>query len=278
MREYANAKLNLCLNVVGKREDGYHELEMIMVPLDLHDTLVVELAEETTLTSEVPLPMDRSNTIIKAIEVMRKHFRFTEQFAIQLTKRIPMQAGLAGGSSDGAAMLRCLNQLLNLNLSIEQLAQIGKEVGADVPFCVYNCPAIVKGIGEQVTPFHFPQEYHVLLIKPEQGVSTKEAFARLQFETMIHPDCEQLKEALLQQDHEKIQRSMQNTLEASAFEIVPVIRKIKQECLDYGFPYVLMSGSGSTVFALSESEDFVQQAYHSFKNQYDFVVKTRIKG
>lgn len=278
MKEFANAKLNLCLNVVGKRLDGYHELEMIMVPLDLHDTLVVEVADETTLVSDVDMPMDRSNTIIKAIDVMRKHFGFTENFAIHVTKRIPMQAGLAGGSSDGAAMLRCINQLLRLNVSLEELAQIGKEIGADVPFCVYNCPAIVKGIGEKVTPFHFPQDYHVLLIKPEEGVSTKEAFGRLNFDTAIHPDCELLKRALLNQEDTEIAKYMQNTLEASAFELVPIIREIKEECLSYGFPYVLMSGSGSTVFALSENEDFVENAYKHFENRYNFVVKTRIKG
>lgn len=277
MIEKANAKLNLCLNVKSRRSDGYHELEMIMVPLTLHDTLEVEIADKTSLESNVDMPMNTSNTIIKAIEVMRKHFSFKEHFKIKVDKQIPMQAGLAGGSSDGAAMLRCINALLGLHISIEQLANIGKEIGADVPFCVYNQPAIVKGIGEQIETFALPIAYHVLLIKPKEGVSTKLCFESLDLDTAIHPDCHQLKIALLNKDEEKMKMWMQNTLESSAFKILPKIESIKATLIDYGFPYVLMSGSGSTVFALCESEAFVDQAYQTFKKSYDFVAKTQIK-
>lgn len=277
MIELANAKLNLCLNVKSRREDGYHELEMIMVPLGLHDTLEVEIAKETTLESNVDMPMDSSNTIIKAIEVMRKHYNFKENFKIVVDKRIPMQAGLAGGSSDGAAMLRCINQLLGLNIDIETLAQIGKEIGADVPFCVYNQPAIVKGIGEKIETFTLPTNYYVLLVKPKEGVSTKLCFESLDLTTAVHPDCHALVDALLANDHQKIAYSMQNTLESSAFKILPKIEDIKNELIEYGFPYVLMSGSGSTVFALSESKEFVDNAFAKYCDCYDFVEKTQIK-
>ena len=277
MIELANAKLNLCLNVKSRREDGYHELEMIMVPLTLHDTLEVELAEKTTLTSNVEMPMDSSNTIIKAIEVMRKHYNFKENFRICVDKKIPMQAGLAGGSSDGAAMLRCINQLLNLNIDIETLAAIGKEIGADVPFCVYNTPSIVKGIGEKIETFTMPVAYHVLLVKPKEGVSTKLCFESLDLSHAVHPDCHALKDALVNKDEGKIAECMQNTLESSAFKILPKIEDIKNELIHYGFPYVLMSGSGSTVFALSESQEFVEKAYSKYCNCYDFVEKTQIK-
>lgn len=277
MIEYANAKLNLCLNVKSRREDGYHELEMIMVPLEVHDTLEVELADETTLTSNVDMPMDSSNTIIKAIEVMRKHYNFKENFKICVDKKIPMQAGLAGGSSDGAAMLRCINELLQLNIDVETLASIGKEIGADVPFCVYNTPSIVKGIGEKIETFDMPIAYHVLLVKPQEGVSTKLCFESLDLSNAIHPDCHLLKDALMQKDHNEIAMHMQNTLESSAFKILPKIEDIKNELIQYGFPYVLMSGSGSTVFALSESKEFVEKAYNKYCDCYHFVEKTQIK-
>lgn len=277
MLERANAKLNLCLNVKSRRDDGYHELEMIMVPLELHDTLEVEVADKTTLTSNVDMPLDSSNTIIKAIEVMRKHYGFTENFKIHVDKKIPMQAGLAGGSSDGAAMLRCINALLDLDLDIETLARIGKEIGADVPFCVYNTPAIVKGIGEKIETFTMPKNYYVLLVKPKEGVSTKLCFESLNLETAIHPDCHALKDALVNEDANEIHKHMQNTLESSAFVILPKIEDIKNELIQYGFPYVLMSGSGSTVFALSEDKEFVEKAYTKYCDSYDFVVKTQIK-
>ena len=277
MLEKANAKLNLCLNVKSRREDGYHELEMIMVPLDLHDTLEVEVADKTTLTSNVDMPLDSSNTIIKAIEVMRKYYGFTENFKINVDKKIPMQAGLAGGSSDGAAMLRCINELLHLNLDVETLARIGKEIGADVPFCVYNTPAIVKGIGEKIETFTMPKNYYVLLVKPKEGVSTKLCFESLNLETAIHPDCHALKDALVNEDADEIHKHMQNTLESSAFVILPKIEDIKNELIQYGFPYVLMSGSGSTVFSLSEDKEFVEKAYVKYCDSYDFVVKTQIK-
>ena len=278
MREYANAKLNLCLNVKSRRSDGYHELEMIMVPLTLHDTLDVEIADEMSLISNVDMPMDTSNTIIKAVEVMRKHFGFQESFAIRVDKCIPMQAGLAGGSSDGAAMLRCINELLQLHISIEDLAQIGKEIGADVPFCVYNQPAIVKGIGEKIETFTLPKAYHVLLVKPKEGVSTKLCFESLQLDTAIHPDCHLLQQALEDNHTEEIRRHMQNTLESSAFKILLKIETIKQELMKEGFPYVLMSGSGSTVFALSEDEAFVEKCFTKYCDLYDFVAKTQIKA
>lgn len=277
MIELANAKLNLCLNVKSRREDGYHELEMIMVPLEIHDTLEVEIAECTSLESNVEMPMDSSNTIIKAIEVMRKHFDFNENFKIRVEKRIPMQAGLAGGSSDGAAMLRSINQLLKLNVDIETLAQIGKEIGADVPFCVYNQPAIVKGIGEKIETFNMPNSYYVLLVKPKEGVSTKLCFESLDLSSAIHPDCYALKDALVNERKDAISKHMQNTLESSAFKILPKIEAIKNELIQYGFPYVLMSGSGSTVFALSESKEFVEKAYMKYRGNYDFVEKTKIK-
>ncbi|MCF0110853.1 MAG: 4-(cytidine 5'-diphospho)-2-C-methyl-D-erythritol kinase [Erysipelotrichaceae bacterium] len=277
MIEKAYAKLNLSLNVVRKRSDGYHELEMVMVPLELHDTLEAELAETTTLTGNEKMPMDESNTILKAIRVLRDRYHFTENFRVTVQKRIPMQAGLAGGSSDGAAMLRLLNRLLHLDICEEELCAIGKEIGADVPFCVAAKPAVVKGIGEQLEFFEIPGQWHVLLVKPEEGVSTKRAFESLVFdENLPHPDPYRVKEALLTQKDGLLKEHMLNTLESSAVAMVPVIATIKKECEELGLQHVLMSGSGSTVFALSRKEETVKKAYDRLKEKYAFVCVTKV--
>ncbi len=152
----AHAKINLCLNVVGRRDDGYHELEMVMVPLTLHDTIYIELSDKDEYScSDQSLPMDLSNTVVKAVELMRKTFGFKEHFKVHIQKEIPSQAGLAGGSADAAAVMKAIRELLKIDVSIEELSQLGKQVGADVPFCVMETCALVKGIGEKISSiFH----------------------------------------------------------------------------------------------------------------------------
>ena len=227
----------------------------------------------------IEMPVELQNAFLEKFKniLSEEEYKNVDGLKVRLNKKIPMQAGLAGGSSDGAAMLRCINALLDLDLDIETLARIGKEIGADVPFCVYNTPAIVKGIGEKIETFTMPKNYYVLLVKPKEGVSTKLCFESLNLETAIHPDCHALKDALVNEDTDEIHKHMQNTLESSAFVILPKIEDIKKELIQYGFPYVLMSGSGSTVFALSEDKEFVEKAYAKYCDSYDFVVKTQIK-
>ena len=279
MIELANAKINLCLNVVQKRNDGYHELEMVMVPLALHDVLTIEEAAEIVITSDDSnMPCDSSNTIYKAIIIMKETFSISSNYKVHVKKRIPMQAGLAGGSSDAAATVRAINKLAKLNLSEERLISLAKQIGADVPFCIVNKPALVKGIGEFITPFIIKGQYHVLLVKPSRGVSTKEAFQTLDFTNTIHPNVELMRESLIIGNEDMIKDSLQNTLEQSAFELVPEIKTIKNELIEYGFEMVLMSGSGSTVFALSENEKLIESAKDVFKTRYEFVAKTKIIG
>jgi 4-diphosphocytidyl-2C-methyl-D-erythritol kinase len=279
MTELANAKINLCLNVVRKRSDGYHELEMVMVPLALHDVLSVDEANEIIITSDDSnMPCDSSNTIYKAISLMKKTFDIKQNYKVHVEKRIPMQAGLAGGSSDAAATIRAINKLAKLNLNEEELISLAKQVGADVPFCLINRPAVVKGIGEFITPFEMKMQYHVLLVKPNKGVSTKEAFETLDFTKTIHPNVDLMSEGLILGNEQMIKDNLQNTLEQSAFELVPEIDVIKKDLLECGFEMVLMSGSGSTVFALSENEKLIDSTKETFKTRYEFVVKTKILG
>jgi len=279
MIEKAYAKINICLNVVCRRADGYHELEMIMVPLDLHDEIHIEFSDTSSISSnDVNMPTDDSNTILKAINIMKEKYSLNENFKVEVIKNIPMQAGLAGGSSDGAATIRAINNMCNLSLSNDELIEVGKKIGADVPFCIINKPALVKGIGEKIAPFKMKNSYHILLVKPIEGVSTKEAFETLDFETAIHPNVEQMQKGLSEGIEELILYNLQNTLEQSAFKLVPVISQIKRELREFGFDKVLMSGSGSTVFALSENEELVSLAQTHFSSKYKFVRKTKIKG
>lgn len=274
----AHAKINLCLNVVGKREDGYHELEMMMLPLTLHDNIHIEIAKKDEFTcSDETLAMDASNTVVKAVQVMRETFNLTQCFKIHVEKKIPAQAGLAGGSADAAAVMKAIASLCNLSISIEDLAQIGKQIGADVPFCVYNKPAIVKGIGEKLTPFSFIKPLSILLVKPKQGIPTKTAFSMLDFNKCSHPNIEIVKQYVQEQRYHQLQEVIGNSLEYSAFQLVVDIQHIKQELLHTKGCYAaLMSGSGSTVFALYEDSTEIQEIMKTYEDKGYFVCKTTI--
>ena len=277
MKVNAYAKINMCLNVVGKRKDGYHELEMIMVPIDLHDVLTITFAQEDIYTSnDTSIPMDASNTVVKAVELMRSHFSLDKHFQIHVEKNIPAQAGLAGGSADGAAVLRVIKELCNLTISIEELSLLGKQIGADVPFCVMQCCSIVKGIGEKIVPFTNHCDFDILLVKPLEGVSTGKAFSLLDFSKCDHPDCEQVKKYMIEDDFNSLCNSVSNSLEYSAFHMVPEIKNIKEELQALGFPLVLMSGSGSCVFACTKDKILLNDTEKVMKEKGYFVCKTCI--
>ena len=170
MKIEAHAKVNLSLNVVRKRDDGYHELEMIMVPLTLHDDVTVELSEQDSYSCNIEgLAIDESNTVVKAVKLMKDTYGIKEHFHVHMEKHIPMQAGLAGGSADGAAVMKGIHALLDLKVPISELSMLSKQVGADVPFCVYDTPAVVKGIGEDVTPINCQLDFEILLVQPQEG-------------------------------------------------------------------------------------------------------------
>ena len=278
MKQRAYAKINLCLDVVRRREDGYHELEMIMAPINLYDTLDFQFSDEMKLKSNVRyLPIDQRNTIIKAIEIMREEFGFTQNFEITLQKHIPSQAGMAGGSADGAATIRALNRMLDLNMSQEKMIEIAKKVGADVPFCLRSRPAYVGGIGEKLQHFYVNTPFYLLLVKPHMGVSTKVAFETLDFSCAEHPDCKKMQKALLSNDYQGVINSLGNTLEQSAFKIVPQIAQIKQELLDLGFDGALMSGSGSTVFGITRDQEILDKGAEIMRKKVSFVRKTELR-
>lgn len=277
MEVKAHAKINLCLNVVGKREDGYHELEMIMVPLTLHDVIQIELAQEDQYTCSDPsLEVDEHNTVVKAVRLLRETFAFKEHFHIHIEKHIPAQAGLAGGSADGAAVLRGIVEALHLPINLADLAMLGKKIGADVPFCVYQTCSVVKGIGEIVEPFAFDCPYHIVLVKPNMGISTPVAFSRLDFQACDHPDCEEVKQCLVSNTWDLVPELLKNSLEYSAFTMVPMIKTMKQELRDMGCFVSLMSGSGSTVFALTKDKTLADDIVEIYQKRGLFSCRTEI--
>lgn len=277
MEVKAHAKINLCLNVVGKREDGYHELEMIMVPLTLHDVIQIELAQEDQYTCSDPsLKVDEHNTVVKAVRLLRETFAFKERFHIHIEKHIPAQAGLAGGSADGAAVLRGIVEALHLPINLADLAMLGKKIGADVPFCVYQTCSVVKGIGEIVEPFAFDCPYHIVLVKPNMGISTPVAFSQLDFQACDHPDCEKVKQCLVSNTWDLVPELLKNSLEYSAFTMVPMIKTMKQELRDMGCFVSLMSGSGSTVFALTKDKTLADDIVEIYQKRGLFSCRTEI--
>lgn len=277
MKERCYAKINLCLDVVRRREDGYHDLKMVMVPIDFYDVLEMVPAKATTISlNRYYLPVNDKNTVIKAIHVMQEHFGITQQYACVLQKHIPTQAGLAGGSADAAAAIRMIARMEHLSTTREELIECAREVGADVPFCLISKPALVEGIGEKIEPFPCHPDFGVLLVKPKRGVSTKTAFEKLDFNTIVHPDVEAMKKALEENDYDGVIASLGNSLEEVSLNLVKEIREVKEAMVDLGFDGVLMSGSGSTVFGITKSPRLLRDASETLRADNWFVRTTRI--
>ena len=277
MKERCYAKINLSLNVKSAREDGYHELEMIMVPIDFYDMLEMRFAEETTLSNNRSyLPVNEKNTVIKAIRTMQRKYGITQEFACTLEKHIPTRAGLAGGSADGAAVIRMMDKMCHLDMSQQEMIDVAKEVGSDVPFCVVSRPSFVTGTGEFLEPFPVNTDFELLLVKPKRGVSTKEAFALCDSTDPVHPDCFKMREALINNDYQGVIDNLGNSLEDAALQLVPEIAQVKKALEALGFDGVLMSGSGSTVFGITKDKELVNKASDLLKQQKLFVRRTRI--
>ncbi len=276
MKERAYAKINLCLDVVKGRKDGYHDLRM--VPIDFYDVLEMTRAEETSLRlNRSYLPVDEKNTVIKAISVLRDMYHFDSEYACVLEKHIPTQAGLAGGSADAAAAIRMLNRMEHLHMTRNDMVKAARSVGSDVPFCVLNQPALVEGTGEVIEPFVCHPDFHVLLVKPKRGVSTALAFQKFdELETPVHPDVDGMRQALIEGDYAGVVRRLANSLEDVSMDLVPEIKKVKQELTDFGFDGVLMSGSGSTVFGITQSRRLLNDACDTMRQRGYFTRMTRI--
>ncbi len=251
----AHAKINLALNVLSKRFDGYHDLDMVMVPLELHDTIEVILApdqSETTVTVDgVQLPEGAINLALTAVTKMREAYRFKENFRIHIKKRIPMAAGLGGGSSDGAAVVRSIIAILKLEPQEQDVIHLCRALGSDVPFFYRQEAARVQGTGEILTPLPVKKSYQVMIVKPQEGLSTKAVFAQYDEAPNEPGDIGSVMEALRDDNLSLLAQSLHNQLQPAAEQLCPKISTIVQSVKKDGFDLVLMSGSGSAVFVLS---------------------------
>lgn len=253
----ARAKINITLDAISKMENGYHELRMIMQTVNLCDNLEIKKNKtgEITLSSNlVWLPCDSRNLVYRAAEYMKSTYKIKDGIEIKLIKNIPVAAGLAGGSSDCAAALIGINNLFRLNISQQELMKIGKDFGADVPYCILRGTALAEGIGERLTVLpNFPNCY-ILLAKPPISVSTAAVFGALDLNKVKkHPDTEKIIDYIKNGDLKSTADNMVNVLETVTCEKYPVINQIKSAMLDQGAIGAMMSGSGPTVFGIFDN-------------------------
>ncbi|MFC4323941.1 4-(cytidine 5'-diphospho)-2-C-methyl-D-erythritol kinase [Litchfieldia salsa] len=277
----APAKINLALDVIGKRSDGYHEVKMIMTTIDLADRIeLVEIPEDTIkiVSHSRYVPDDNRNLAFQAANLLKKRFNINRGVAITIMKTIPVAAGLAGGSSDAAATLRGLNKLWNLQLSIDELAEIGAEIGSDVSFCVYGGTALATGRGEKIKHIESPPHCWIILAKPSIGVSTADVYKNLSLEHVNHPDVDGMINAIKEHDYSEICKLVGNVLEDVTLKMHPEVAHIKEQMKKFGADAVLMSGSGPTVFGLVQHESRMQRIYNGLRGFCDQVYAVRLIG
>ncbi|MCC8167908.1 MAG: 4-(cytidine 5'-diphospho)-2-C-methyl-D-erythritol kinase [Clostridiales bacterium] len=253
----ALAKINLTLDVLRKREDGYHEVRMVMQTISLYDRLNISKVAKPGISiasNAYHLPTDESNLIYKAARLLMDEFEVQDGIFVDLDKRIPMAAGMAGGSSDAAATLVGVNKLFGLGLTKRQLMERGAQIGADVPYCVMRGTALAEGIGEKLTRLPSMVECPVLIAKPKESLSTKFVYQNLKLdETVIHPDVDAMIADIKARDLHAVARDMGNVLETVSIPHLPVIGEIKERMMAQGALGAMMSGSGPTVFGLFEN-------------------------
>lgn len=268
----ALAKINLGLDVVRRREDGYHEVRMIMQTIQLYDRLDIKRTQEPGIQIQTNLsflPVNENNLIYKAAKLLMDEFSITDGVSVKLDKRIPVAAGMAGGSTDAAAMLIGVNRLFSLGLTKRELMERGVQIGADVPYCIMRGTALAEGIGEALSPLPPMVKCPVLIAKPSISVSTKFVYQNLKLDdTTIHPDIDRLIDDIKAKNLHDIAAHMGNVLETVTIPNYPLIDEIKKHMLSNGAVGAMMSGSGPTVFGLFDDEDTAKKAYKAMRSSH----------
>lgn len=262
----AYAKVNLGLDVIRRREDGYHEVRMIMQTVDICDVLTFTRQERPGIvvtTDKEELPGDESNLIYKAARLVTETCSVREGIKIELQKRIPMAAGMAGGSTDAAAVFHGMNEMFGLGMDEDEMCALGVKIGADIPYCVKGGTALAEGIGEILTKLPDAPACVVLVAKPDIDVSTKYVYENLHAESLeYHPDIDGMRAAIEEGDLRGMAERMGNVLETVTVNAYPVIREIKEVMKKSGAWNALMSGSGPTVFGIFGEEEKARKAYN----------------
>jgi 4-(cytidine 5'-diphospho)-2-C-methyl-D-erythritol kinase len=268
MKVKAFAKINLCLDVLRRKEDGYHEVEMVMTNVDIADVLEIKELEEKKIllkSDNKDLAMDETNLIYKAIVLLQKEAGKDFGIELSLEKNIPMEAGMAGGSADAAATLKAVNELFKLNISKDRLMELGASLGADIPFCIMGGTALASGIGEKLKSLKPLPKMKILIAKPNTGLSTKKVYESLDIENLNksgfrHRDVKEMVSVIESDKDEKtkikeIADSLNNILELPSVKLLPFIEDIKKTMMDNNCLGCLMSGSGTAVFGIFDSDE-----------------------
>lgn len=270
MKLRALAKINLGLDVTGKRPDGYHEVRMIMQSIQMFDQLEIEKSGEPGIRIETNLsflPCNENNLVYRAADLLMKEFDIRSGLDVKLTKFIPVAAGMAGGSSDAAAVLVGVNRMFGLGLSTRELMERGVKIGADVPYCIMRGTALAEGIGEKLTRLSPMPPCHVLIGKPGINVSTKFVYGNLDLKKVkTHPDIDAIRDAIERGDLHGVARNMGNVLELVTCPAYPVIEEIKELMMQEGALNAMMSGSGPTVFGLFDDQETAKKAYEKLRD------------
>ncbi|EMG27984.1 4-diphosphocytidyl-2-C-methyl-D-erythritol kinase [Listeria fleischmannii 1991] len=264
----APAKINLSLDALYKREDGYHEVEMVMTTIDLSDSLQLELLEEDRIELDVNahfIPDDKRNLIYQAAELLKNRYDVKKGVKITLDKQIPVSAGLAGGSTDAAATFKGLNKLWNLGLSLEKLADLSAEIGSDIAFCLYGGTALATGRGELIERLNRMPGCWIILAKPNIGVQTPSVYKELRVQEVGHPNTKKMLEAISRGDLDGIFDSMGNVLESVTLEKNSQVKQLKDKMLEFGADAAMMSGSGPTVFAIVKQHSRAKRVYNGLR-------------
>lgn len=273
------AKINISLDVVGKREDGYHLLQSIMQNISLFDEVTVKKSSEgiNLYCNNGNVPCNSSNTAYKAGRLISDSFNIKEGVDIIIEKRIPVSAGLAGGSTDAAGVIVAMNELFNLNLSTEDMMKFGAKIGADVPFCIFQNTALAEGVGENLTPIGPIEDVWCVIAKPDISVSTAEVYGKLKMDEIPkHPNTLKLVEYIEKKDIENMALNMINVLETVTIKENPVIFDIKNIMMEFHALGSIMSGSGPSVFGIFEDRVRAEKCYNRLRDYLRevFLVKT----
>lgn len=267
--EKAYAKVNLFLNITGKRDDGYHSIETVMSSIDLYDTLVFRKSSKIKITSNVQITENpKDNLVYKIAAYLQKEFEIFKGVHINIDKNIPMGAGLAGGSADAAATLRGLNKFWDIGLDLDELSEIGAMFGSDIPFCVYNKTALAEGRGEILTFLDSKMKSKIIVVNPSIHMSTKRVFDEVSKFGFKDVSPKPMIDALKSGKATEVQKNLFNSFEETVFYLEPAILKIKEVLLEMGIKGVIMSGSGSTVYGIIDDEIILDEIIKKFDKQH----------
>lgn len=275
----APAKINLAIDVLRKRPDGYHDVKMIMQSIALYDIITLKPVHGGRIkvtSNSKNIPTDNTNIVYKTADYIRHKYNVKSGVEIHIEKNIPISAGLAGGSTDAAATIKLLDKAWNLKLTKTEILEIAKKLGSDVPFCITGGTALAEGLGEKLTNLKPMPECYILLAKPDMDISTKEVYEGIDMEEISkRPDIDAMIEAINNQNLSQIGENLWNVLEYVTIKKCPLIKDIKAKLIEYGALGSVMSGSGPTVFGIFQDQSLAYIAYDHIKQMVNeiFVVK-----